>query len=78
MSAESMTPMVKQYLRIKTIYNDAILMYRVGDFYEMFFEDAEIASKLLDITLTSRNKNDANPIPLCGVPYHSVELISQN
>lgn len=73
MSAESMTPMVKQYLRIKAIYNDAILMYRVGDFYEMFFEDAEIASKLLDITLTSRNKNEENPIPLCGVPYHSVE-----
>ncbi len=73
MASDSMTPMVKQYLRIKDIYNDAILMYRVGDFYEMFFEDAEIASKLLDITLTSRNKNEENPIPLCGVPYHSVE-----
>jgi len=73
MSTDSMTPMVKQYLRIKTIYNDAILLYRVGDFYEMFFEDAEIASKLLDITLTSRNKDDPNSVPLCGVPYHSVE-----
>ena len=73
MSADSMTPMVKQYLRIKEVYNDAILLYRVGDFYEMFFEDAEIASKLLDITLTSRDKDAPNPIPLCGVPYHSVE-----
>ena len=73
MSADCLTPMVKQYLRIKEIYNDAILLYRVGDFYEMFFEDAEIASKLLDITLTSRDKDAQNPVPLCGVPYHSVE-----
>lgn len=65
--------MLRQYLRIKQEYQDAILLFRLGDFYEMFFEDAQISSKILDITLTSRNKNDENPIPLCGVPYHSVE-----
>jgi len=73
MGNDSITPMVKQYLRIKEQYNDSILLYRIGDFYEMFYEDAVIASKLLDITLTSRNKNNPNPVPLCGVPYHSVE-----
>ncbi|MFH0799967.1 MAG: DNA mismatch repair protein MutS [Pseudomonadota bacterium] len=70
---DAATPMLRQYLRIKAEHPDAILMFRLGDFYEMFFEDAEIASKLLDITLTSRNRNDPNPVPLCGVPYHSVE-----
>jgi DNA mismatch repair protein MutS len=73
MGDDGLTPMIRQYLRIKEQYNDAILFYRIGDFYEMFFEDAEIASKLLNITLTSRNKNEPNPVPLCGVPYHSVE-----
>lgn len=71
--SEALTPMLRQYLGIKGQYPDAILMFRLGDFYEMFFEDAEIASKILDITLTSRNRNDPNPVPLCGVPYHSVE-----
>ncbi|MFA5811308.1 MAG: DNA mismatch repair protein MutS [bacterium] len=65
--------MLRQYRNIKAQYPDAILMFRLGDFYEMFYDDAVIAAKLLDITLTSRNKNDPNPIPLCGVPYHSVE-----
>ena len=60
--------MIKQYFSIKEKYMDAILFYRMGDFYEMFFEDAAIASKVLEITLTSRNKNDAQPIPMCGVP----------
>lgn len=73
MAGENLTPMIKQYLQIKQEYPDVILLYRIGDFYEMFFEDAQIASKLLDITLTSRNKNDPNPVPLCGVPHHSVE-----
>src|SRR5919108_4459378 len=67
------TPMIKQYLKIKKQYPDAILFFRLGDFYEMFFEDANIASKILGITLTSRNKSEKNPIPLCGIPYHSVE-----
>ncbi|MES0447140.1 MAG: DNA mismatch repair protein MutS [Desulfobacterales bacterium] len=64
--------MIKQYLSIKEKYADAILFYRMGDFYEMFFEDAEIASKILEITLTSRNKKDEFPIPMCGVPYRAV------
>ncbi len=67
------TPMIRQYERIKNSYPDSILFFRLGDFYEMFFEDAKIASKILGITLTSRNKNDKNPIPLCGVPYHSAD-----
>jgi len=68
-----LTPMLTQYLRLKDRHRDAILMFRLGDFYEMFFEDAERAASILDITLTSRNKHDAHPIPLCGVPFHSVE-----
>ncbi len=60
--------MLKQYLSVKEQYKDAILFYRMGDFYEMFFEDARKASRALDITLTSRNKKDENPIPMCGVP----------
>jgi DNA mismatch repair protein MutS len=65
--------MMKQYLSIKEKYSDAILFYRMGDFYEMFFEDAELASRLLEITLTSRNKKDEFPIPMCGVPYKSAQ-----
>jgi len=72
MSLSKTTPMIKQYLSIKEKYADAILFYRMGDFYEMFFEDAEIASKILEITLTSRNKKDEFPIPMCGIPYRSV------
>lgn len=65
------TPMIRQYLRIKSQYPDAILFFRLGDFYEMFFEDAEIASRELELTLTSRNKNAEEKVPLCGVPYHA-------
>ncbi len=65
--------MMKQYLSIKSRYSDAILLYRMGDFYEMFFEDAETASKILEITLTSRNKKDEFPIPMCGVPHKAVK-----
>jgi DNA mismatch repair protein MutS len=67
------TPMLQQYLQIKERYKDAILFFRLGDFYEMFFEDAQTASKILDIALTSRNKNSDSSVPLCGVPYHSAE-----
>ena len=66
------TPMIKQYLEVKEKNPDAILLYRMGDFYEMFFEDAKLASQILDITLTSRDKNKEGSIPLCGVPYHAV------
>jgi len=71
MSLPKSTPMVKQYLSIKDQYPDAILFYRMGDFYEMFFEDAQIASRALEITLTSRNKNDESPVPMCGVPHRA-------
>ena len=66
------TPMLQQYLEIKNLHQDAILFYRLGDFYEMFFDDAVKASKTLGITLTSRgNKNDDQKIPMCGVPFHA-------
>jgi len=66
------TPMLRQYLAIKEQHQDAILFYRLGDFYEMFFDDAVIASRVLGITLTSRNsKDDENRVPLCGVPHHA-------
>jgi len=64
--------MIKQYLSIKEEYPDAILFYRMGDFYEMFFEDAQVASRVLEITLTSRNKKEESPVPMCGVPYRAV------
>ena len=67
------TPMVQQYLSIKQQYPDAILFYRMGDFYEMFFEDAKVASRILEIALTSRNKKDEESIPLCGVPHHAAQ-----
>ena len=65
------TPLMRQYRDIKQAYRDAILFFRVGDFYEMFQEDAVEASKLLSIALTSRDKSSETPIPLCGVPYHA-------
>ena len=65
------TPMMRQYLSIKAEVPDAFLFYRMGDFYELFFEDAERAAPLLEITLTTRDKNKPDPIPMCGVPVHS-------
>lgn len=70
---EQLTPMMKQYHEIKSQYQDYILMYRLGDFYEMFFDDAVIASSFLEITLTKRNAGNNQSAPLCGVPYHAVE-----
>ncbi|SDE60767.1 DNA mismatch repair protein MutS [Desulfuromonas thiophila] len=67
------TPMMRQYLEIKSQYPDAILFFRLGDFYEMFLDDAVIAAKVLDIALTSRNKGAEEQIPLCGIPYHSAQ-----
>ncbi len=69
---KKLTPMLAQYLSIKKEYPDALLFFRMGDFYELFFEDAEVASKELQIALTSRNPNDKDPVPMCGVPYHAV------
>ena len=73
----SLTPMIKQYLSVKEKYPDAILFYRMGDFYEMFFEDAKLASGILDITLTSRDKNKEDSVPLCGIPYHAASTYIQ-
>lgn len=70
---EALSPMMQQYQQIKTECPGALLFFRLGDFYEMFGADALEASKILEITLTSRNKKDENPMPMCGVPYHSVE-----
>ncbi|KMJ59338.1 DNA mismatch repair protein MutS [Bacillus sp. LL01] len=67
----SYTPMIQQYLRVKADYQDAFLFFRLGDFYEMFFEDATNASQVLEITLTSRDGGGKERIPMCGVPYHS-------
>ncbi len=67
------TPAMQQYIDIKKQYEDCILFFRLGDFYELFFEDAKLCSKLLDLVLTSKNKNNENPIPMAGVPYHSAE-----
>lgn len=67
------TPMMQQYLRIKADYPQMLLLYRMGDFYECFYEDAQRAAKLLDITLTYRGNSNGQPIPMAGVPYHAVE-----
>jgi DNA mismatch repair protein MutS len=68
-----LTPMLEQYFEIKRQAPDAILFFRMGDFYEMFFEDAEKAAPLLDLVLTSRNKGQENESPMCGVPYHAAD-----
>ena len=67
------TPMIQQYLKIKNEHSDMLLFYRMGDFYELFFDDAKKAAKLLDITLTHRGQSAGTPIPMAGVPYHAVE-----
>ncbi len=67
------TPMMRQYLAIKAEYPDMLLFYRMGDFYELFYDDAKRAAALLDITLTARGKSAGSPIPMAGVPYHAVE-----
>jgi len=70
---DTVTPMMAQYLDIKAGYPDALLFYRMGDFYEMFFDDAVAASEALDIALTKRGKHLGSDIPMCGVPVHSAE-----
>ena len=72
-AAPGNTPVIAQYLRIKADHPDTLLFYRMGDFYELFFDDARLASKLLDIALTSRGRSGGAPIPMAGVPAHSVE-----
>ena len=71
MAADS--PMMQQYRQLKRQYADAILLFRMGDFYEMFFEDACVAAPILEIALTARDKSQPHPVPMCGVPYHAVD-----
>ena len=73
MSSDASTPLMRQYNSIKQQVPHALLMFRLGDFYELFFEDAVIAARDLEITLTSRNKEKGAAIPMCGVPYHAAE-----
>ncbi|RYV02739.1 DNA mismatch repair protein MutS [Shewanella sp. OPT22] len=70
---DSHTPMMRQYLTMKAQHPDMLLFYRMGDFYELFYDDAKKASELLGISLTARGKSGGNPIPMAGIPYHSVE-----
>ena len=65
--------MFEQYLRIKADYPDALLFYRMGDFYELFFDDAVTAARELQIALTSRSRDTENPVPMCGVPWHAAQ-----
>ena len=67
------TPMMAQYLALKAQANDCLLFYRMGDFFELFFDDAKAAAATLDIALTSRGEHGGVPIPMCGVPVHSAE-----
>jgi len=67
------TPMMQQFLKIKADYQDMLLFYRMGDFYELFFDDAKKAAQLLDITLTQRGKSGGKPIPMAGIPYHAAD-----
>ncbi len=68
-----LTPMMEQYLRLKAEYPDALLFFRLGDFYELFFDDAERAAPILDVALTTRSRKDEVPIPMCGVPHFAVQ-----
>ena len=68
----SMTPMMRQYLQLKEKYSDCLLFFRLGDFYEMFFDDAKTAYRELELTLTGRDCGLEERAPMCGVPYHSV------
>ena len=73
MPINDITPLMAQYKDIKSRHGDSVLLFRVGDFYETFYEDAIEVSKILNIALTTRDKNKPNPIPLAGVPFHAAE-----
>ena len=72
-SSAKHTPLMQQYLRIKADYPEILLFFRMGDFYELFYDDAKRAAELLDITLTARGQSGGQPIPMAGVPYHAVD-----
>ena len=67
------TPLMRQYLEIKDRYPDCVVFFRLGDFYEMFFDDAVVVARTLDLTLTTRDKGKENPVPMCGVPHHAAK-----
>jgi DNA mismatch repair protein MutS len=67
------TPLMRQYLEVKDRYPDCVLFFRLGDFYEMFFDDAVVVARALDLTLTTRDKGKENPVPMCGVPHHAAK-----
>ena len=69
----ALSPMMQQYMQIKDVYKDTLVFYRLGDFYEMFFDDAIVASRELELTLTGRDCGLEERAPMCGVPYHAVE-----
>ena len=71
---DKLAPMMRHYVELKDNYKDVLLFYRLGDFYEMFFEDAELVSHELELTLTGRNAGLDERVPMCGVPFHSVDL----
>src|SRR5262249_39912209 len=73
MQDQDLTPMMRQYHAVKQETPDALLLFRLGDFYELFFDDAITASRELEITLTARNKDRDNAVPMCGVPYHAAD-----
>src|SRR5207249_1781090 len=72
-AASAISPAIRQYLEQKASVGEAILLFRMGDFYETFFDDAKTLARVLGLTLTSRDKNSAAPIPLAGVPYHAAD-----
>lgn len=71
------TPMMQQYLKLKAQHPEILLFYRMGDFYELFYDDAKRASQLLDISLTKRGASAGEPIPMAGIPHHAVENYGQ-
>ena len=73
MAKNKLSPMMQQYLEIKAEYQDCILFFRLGDFYEMFFDDAKLASRELELTLTGKNCGQEERAPMCGVPFHSAD-----
>ena len=70
--------MIAQYLDLKANHPEELLFYRMGDFYELFFEDAVTASRAMDVTLTARGQSGGNPVPMCGVPYHSADTYQRD
>ena len=77
MNNSDLSPMMSHYYTIKKSYEDCVLFYRLGDFYEMFFDDAIKVSKLLDLTLTARDCGNKQKAPMCGIPYHASETYIQ-